>query len=198
MRFTKIIVRAARSRAGIFQGSQPVLAAVSYYFVCAFGKSGTGDGQFTEPMGVAVDGSGNVWVADPFYERVEKFSGTGTYLTQVYGYGFPKDVAVDAAGNVYAASESSFILKYSSTGSLITTIGSFGVPMGSSINPTALRLMRREMFGWLILEIIGLKSSAAAGPTSLNSAPSARETANLNTLTGLPSIHRATCGWPMN
>src|SRR5262245_43327626 len=126
MRSTKIVVRTALVALAVLQGRQPALAAVNYQFVRAFGQNGTGDGQFTEPMGAAVDGAGNVWVADPFYQRVEKFSGTGAYLTQVFGYAFPRDVAVDTADSVYVVSASSFVLKYSSTGSLITTIGSFG------------------------------------------------------------------------
>ena len=38
--------------------------AEPYTFVTKWGSSGTEDGQFTYPFGVAVDSSGNVYVAD--------------------------------------------------------------------------------------------------------------------------------------
>src|SRR5262245_22960229 len=37
-------------------------------------------GQFAYPQGVAVDGSGNVFVADSGNNRIEKFTSTGTFL----------------------------------------------------------------------------------------------------------------------
>ncbi|MBI4378159.1 MAG: SBBP repeat-containing protein [Nitrospinae bacterium] len=38
------------------------------------GSSGTGDGQFNHPVGIAVDSSGNVYVADEYNHRIQKFS----------------------------------------------------------------------------------------------------------------------------
>ena len=45
------------------------------------GGKGTGRGQFDSPTGIAVDGSGNVLVADTNNGRIEKFSATGTFLS---------------------------------------------------------------------------------------------------------------------
>jgi len=42
---------------------------------------GTGNGQFNAPEGVAVDGSGNVFVVDSFNNRIQKFTNPGTFLT---------------------------------------------------------------------------------------------------------------------
>ena len=44
------------------------------------GGKGTGRGQFDSPTGIAVDGSGNILVADTNNSRIEKFSATGTFL----------------------------------------------------------------------------------------------------------------------
>ena len=58
-------------------------------------------------MGIAVDGSGNVYVADLMNYLVQKFTSTGVYLTQWGNYGSgdgsydPQGVAVDSDGNVY-------------------------------------------------------------------------------------------------
>jgi len=42
-------------------------------FQAKFGSTGTGDGQFSFPTGVAVDASGNVFVAEQDNSRVQKF-----------------------------------------------------------------------------------------------------------------------------
>ena len=74
------------------------------------GGKGTGRGQFDSPAGIAVDGSGNVLVADTNNGRIEKFSATGTFLgilgTKGTGYGQlrnPNGIAVDRIGNIYVA-----------------------------------------------------------------------------------------------
>jgi len=43
-------------------------------FLAKWGSYGSGDGQFNHPSGVAVDGSGNVYVTDWDNNRVQKFS----------------------------------------------------------------------------------------------------------------------------
>ena len=66
--------------------------------------------QFLSPKGIAVDGSGNVYVADTFHFRVQVFSASGEFLakwgTEGSGDGqfqFPSAIAVDGSGNVYVA-----------------------------------------------------------------------------------------------
>ena len=45
------------------------------------GGKGSGKGQFDSPTAIAIDGSGNVFVADTGNGRIEKFSPTGAFLT---------------------------------------------------------------------------------------------------------------------
>jgi hypothetical protein len=49
---------------------------------CQPGTVGGGNGQFNGPHGVAVDGHGDVFVADSGNNRVQEFSATGKYITQ--------------------------------------------------------------------------------------------------------------------
>jgi hypothetical protein len=62
------------------------------------------------PRAVAVDTSGNVYVADTNNDRIQKFTSDGTFLTTWGSEGsgdgqfdWPSGVAVDASGNVYVA-----------------------------------------------------------------------------------------------
>src|SRR5437763_9006693 len=47
-----------------------------------WGGNGTGNGQLSAPFGLALDSTGNVYVADVANHRIQKFSSVGTYLTQ--------------------------------------------------------------------------------------------------------------------
>jgi ABC-type Fe3+-hydroxamate transport system substrate-binding protein len=50
------------------------VAAPSYQFVTKWGTQGSGDGHFNGLSGIAVDASGNVYVADGGNARIEVFS----------------------------------------------------------------------------------------------------------------------------
>ena len=79
-------------------------------WTCSTVAGGNGEGsaanQLIEPLGVAVDGDGNLYVADGGNNRVQKFASGCTStcpgVTVVSGGG-PTGVAVDAGGNVYVA-----------------------------------------------------------------------------------------------
>ena len=43
-------------------------------FLTAFGSRGGGAGEFEFPEGVALDGQGNVYVADTGNDRIQKFA----------------------------------------------------------------------------------------------------------------------------
>lgn len=79
-------------------------------FLRKWGTLGSGDGQFNWPVGVAVDASGNVYVADSGNHRIQKFTSSGAFITNWGtqgtgdgGFNRPYGVAVGASGNVYVA-----------------------------------------------------------------------------------------------
>jgi sugar lactone lactonase YvrE len=64
---------------------------------CKEGISGSGEGQFNSPLGLALDGVGDVFVADSGNNRVEEFSATGNYITQ-FGLQFSRPAGIAVAG----------------------------------------------------------------------------------------------------
>ena len=79
-------------------------------FLVKWGSRGDGDGHFERPSGIAVDGAGNVYVADRDNHRVQVFDGESRFLAKwgTEGSGDsqfidPLGIAVDGAGNIYVA-----------------------------------------------------------------------------------------------
>ena len=104
---------------------------------------GTGaDARFNNPAGVAVDGAGNVFVADEDNSIVRKITSAGVVTTlagtalaqgsadgagAAASFRSPAGVAVDSAGNVFVAdSNNSTIRKITSAG-VITTLAGYGI-----------------------------------------------------------------------
>src|SRR5580693_7109808 len=107
--------------------SAPALAAKVFVPLGAFGHMGSGEGEFNEPAGIAVNDStdalaepaaGDVYVADARNHRIQRFSSEGVYISQFDGEDTPskelgeiKVLAVDnsenpldpSAGDVYVA-----------------------------------------------------------------------------------------------
>ena len=84
--------------------------ANEYLFVRKWGSNGTADGQFSNPFGVAVDSSGNVYVTYSGINRIQKFNSGGIFITKWGSQGIadgqfngPIGIAVDSSGNVYVA-----------------------------------------------------------------------------------------------
>ena len=103
-------------------------------FLLKWGDAGSGDGQFSRPQGLAVDASGNIYVADSGNNRIQKFTNTGVLITAWGTWGFgdgqfsnPQGVAVAPSGDVYVMdSGNGRIQKFTSDGGFINKWGAFG------------------------------------------------------------------------
>jgi sugar lactone lactonase YvrE len=78
-----------------------------------FGEFGATAGKFDRPLGVAVDASGLVYVADAANARIQCLSGSGGYLWQTGAYGTangqfrePRDVRFGIRGRLYVTDTS--------------------------------------------------------------------------------------------
>src|SRR6185295_19484474 len=89
-----------------------VVAASACTFILTWGTAGPGDGQFSTPRGIAVDPSGNVYVADAGGDtngQIQKFDANGTFLARLgqnngtaQGFLNAHRITTDSSGNVYA------------------------------------------------------------------------------------------------
>ncbi|MDN7013664.1 DUF3821 domain-containing protein [Methanoculleus sp. FWC-SCC3] len=112
----------------------PALASEvgEYELVATWGSLGADDGRFNNPTGIAVDGEGNVYVADTGNDRIQKFDNTGAFLlkwgTRGSGDGefySPRNIALDADGMVYVV-DGSRIQVFAGNGTFIKKWGSYG------------------------------------------------------------------------
>lgn len=94
------------------------------------------------PAGVALDGAGNLYVADARNARIDKLSSSGKLLAQwgVWGTGrgqleYPGSLALDSRGNLYVLDEGKWsILKFSSDGRFLAEWGGpLWRPLGSTL-----------------------------------------------------------------
>ncbi len=91
---------------------------------CRQGQDDGVGGAIDQPLGIAVDGAGDVWVADHWNDRVEEFSPTGAF-TQAVG-----DAVADGANQLESCT-SSCEAGFNGTGP-----GGYWWPEGIAVDPT--------------------------------------------------------------
>ncbi len=121
----------------------------------AAGISGSADGaggvaRFNGPTGVAVDGSGNVYVADAGNTSIRKITSAGVVSTfagfsgvagstdgtgAIARFNSPQGIAVDSAGNVYVADTNNSTVRKITPAAVVTTIAGVAGQNGSVDGP---------------------------------------------------------------
>ncbi|GAB4034268.1 SBBP repeat-containing protein [Spirosoma gilvum] len=123
--------------------AKPVLAQ-NGVTVAGGNGGGSAPNQLYEPTDLVLDKAGNIYIADPFYHRIQKWApGAVTGTTVAGGNGFgsaanqlhsPDDVAIDEVGNLYIADNQNYrVQKWTpgaATGS--TVAGGHGAGMAAN------------------------------------------------------------------
>lgn len=118
------------------------------------GPLAAGDGQFYEPWGVAVDGAGNIYVADTWNGRIQAFAPDGTFLRRwgvfaiaqaasaaenadpnaLFG---PRGLTFDLDGNLLVADTGNKrVVRFRPSGEYVDQVGGGGVTAGRFEEPS--------------------------------------------------------------
>ncbi|MBS1881806.1 MAG: DNRLRE domain-containing protein [Actinobacteria bacterium] len=117
-----------------------------FAYQSSFGSKGTGNGQLESPAGLALDPSGNLWVADSENNRLQEFNAKGEFLRAIGSKGSgngqfasPQDVAIGGAGSLFVAdTANNRIEKFNSSGEFVGAFGSKGSGNGQLEDPDSI------------------------------------------------------------
>ena len=99
-----------------------------------------GTGTFSNPQGLALDGSGNLFVSDTGNHRIVELAYNGTPQTYGSSGGVtvtglnPAGLVVDSSGNVYVALSNNTVEGFDITGTLFNTVIGFNNPNGLAMD----------------------------------------------------------------
>ena len=70
-------------------------------FIKAWGKKGSGPGEFNVPHAIAMDSQGRIFVGDRANNRIQIFEPDGKFVAEWKDFGRPSDVAIDKNDMIY-------------------------------------------------------------------------------------------------
>ena len=126
---------AVEPSSGYFWASRPTNFQ-RYGTATYFDSQSYGNGSLSQGRGVALDSSGNVYIADAGANQVKVFNSSGSPIRSWPVGGQPYGIDLDGTGNVYVTdSTNNQVKKYTPLGGLIGTFGTFGAGSGQFNNP---------------------------------------------------------------
>lgn len=137
-------------------------------YVLGFGSAGTGDGQFSDINGIAVDSANNIYVLDA--NRVQKFNSTGSFLLK-WGtagsgnsqFSGAEALAIDSSNNVYVVDRNNDrVQKFNSSGTYVSQWGS-----GDLDNPTGIAISSSDTVYVFDSNNYAVKSYSTSGVAGL-------------------------------
>lgn len=118
-----------------------------------FGSSGNGDGELDGPVGIGVDGSGRVHVADRGNRRIQVFAADGTYLYPVPLYVGdtkiePVDVAVNKEGTelFVTSADRHEVIVFDWKGNVLRRWGGRGEEPGQFFHPATIEISAEMVY----------------------------------------------------
>ncbi len=114
----------------------------------SWGTTGSGDGQFEDPVAISAAASGTVYVADNRHDRIQYFSSTGDYQGQWGSSGtgngqFTEPMALDVAsdGTVYVSDPSQRrVQRFTPTGAFVGSFASNGTEAPADTYPLGIAI----------------------------------------------------------
>ena len=186
------VVDSGNHRVQVFQVAAGPPVSVTY--LSQFGSLGSGDGEFDAPVGIRLDASGNVWVADTGNHRVQVFDPDGAFLYKFgsrgdgdNGFFRPADIDLDGTsayvtdpGNhrvqVFSVTASPLGTSYERTlgGSETYALGEFNNPLAVEFLPDGRILVadsNNHRLQVLAADGTALSECGVPSPRSVASAP---------------------------
>jgi DNA-binding beta-propeller fold protein YncE len=110
------------------------IATFCYAYVAQWGSKGIGNGNFNNPLDVAVDPSGNVYVLDQGNNRVQVFDNCGNYLNQWAETAGGQGLAI-SGNSVYIPNPALSVMNvYTLTGTLGSLTTSWSANISGGVN----------------------------------------------------------------
>jgi hypothetical protein len=126
---------------GVNSGSGQIVYNTGVRRLGSFGRTGTGDGEFQRPHGIAVNRRGAIYVADTDNNRLVRLQYTRDgleFVRNLPGFEQPIDVKLDSRGSVYLTERTTGLVR------VLDTLGRETARWGGFEEPTGLFVIDRE------------------------------------------------------
>jgi streptogramin lyase len=105
-------------------------------FIEAWGKKGSGPGEFDQPHGLAMDSQGRIFVADRSNNRIQIIDQTGKHIASWYQFSRPSGVYIDVNDVLYVADSESGSVSRDASRELTRKDWKRGIRVGSARDGT--------------------------------------------------------------